>query len=144
VLSFLDRRSGPVGGLDQHLDVHQVALDAGPLRESGGPEDAEHPIVVSRGLRDEAGDAALPGGGRQVLEQDGADSPTLLLVADDERHLGRVVGALTVVTSDTHDPVAQLCHQRHPTLAVHVDGSLSPLGNRCLLGGEQLEEDRLV
>ena len=90
VLALLDRGPRPVGGFDQQLDVHDAALDAGPFREPGGPEHAEHLAVVGERLGDEPGDPALSGGGRQVLEQDGADPPTLVFVADDERHLGRV------------------------------------------------------
>lgn len=120
MLSLLDRRSGPVGGFDQQLDMHHATLDAGPFREPGGPEHAQHPPVVRHRLGDKAGDAALAGGSRQVLEQDGADPPTLLFVADNERHLGRVSGAGTVVASDTHQPVAQFSPQRHPRVVVEM------------------------
>ena len=75
-------------------------------------EHAEHLAVAGERLGDEPGDPALSGGGRQVLEQGGADPSTLVFVADDERHLGRVGARLTVVASDADEPVAELGHQR--------------------------------
>ena len=90
VLSLLDRGPRPIGGFDQQLDVHDAVLDRGSVPRSRRPGTRRASGGCGQRLGDEPGDPALAGGGRQVLEQDGADPAALLFVADDERHLGRV------------------------------------------------------
>ena len=105
---------------------------------------SEHLAVAAQRLGDEPRDPALAGGGRQVLEQHGADSPTLLFVAHDERHLGRIGTRLSVVPGDAHEPIAELGHQHHAGFMVKTVNRSTSVGIQRRLGGEEPYEHRLV
>ena len=86
----------------------EAQLDhAGVVRVVGGVagvgEDPDHPRVLREHLGDEALDAALPGGGGEVLQQQRADAAALLRVVDDEGDLGVPVAVDPVVPADREE-----------------------------------------
>ena len=75
-----------------------------PLDEAGVPEDVEHAQVLSHRLGPEAGDPRRPAQLRQVLEQQGADPPTLEVVTDHEGDLSLPRGGDDEVADPHHGP----------------------------------------
>src|SRR5581483_765838 len=111
--------------------------------EARFPEDAEHLLVLPQGGGVELGDAGLPGGGRQPLQQDGADAPAVVVVVDQEGHFGVGPALPPLVAGDADDLVAQLRHQRHPQPVVQR-GQVFQFGvGQVGVGGEVAQVDAL-
>ena len=104
-LPDVGRGHGAGRGGDPELDVHgpEVVL-AGDL-EAGAEEDPEHGAVLAEHLGDEATDAAVAAGRREVLQQQAAEPVAVLLLVDQERDLGHV-GGHRLRRAQRHDPAA--------------------------------------
>ena len=76
------RRRGGV-----HLDLDAASLHGPRDREAGVDEDAEHAVVLTQDLGDEAAQASFPTGCGEVLEKQAARTETVQGVVDQERHL---------------------------------------------------------
>jgi hypothetical protein len=96
-----------------------VLVRAGGL-VAGVEEDPHHPAVLGEHLRDEARDAALAGGRREVLEQHRAEPAALVGVLDEEGHLGLLGPRHAVVAADADELVAEQEDERHPVVVVDV------------------------
>ena len=90
--------------------MHDVVVQGGMRRESGGAEHADHAAILGEGLGDEAGDAVAAGDGSQVLEEEGGDAAALVGVVHDERDLGVAGVGIAVVADDGDDVVADRGH----------------------------------
>ena len=138
-------RSGgkvPVIGLDPEPDRRDPALRGGPDREAGVIEDAQHLTVFGEGLGDEPGDAACPGGFREVLEQKGPDPVVLVLVGDDEGHLRLVRSGLPFVASDRDQTVPVQRDQCEPLEVVDMGESRDLRIRERRMSGEETAIDR--
>jgi len=69
-------------------------------------DDRLHGLVVTHDLGGEAGDAVPLGDGHHMLEDEGADTPVLPVVADHKGDLGSVALLIEVLASDGDDLVA--------------------------------------
>jgi hypothetical protein len=94
-------RLAGVGGAERglghpgvHLDGDHAAVELAGDLEAGVGEHADHGAVLGQHLRGEAAYAGGPGGGREVLEQEGADAVPPERVGDQEGDLGLVAEAL--------------------------------------------------
>ena len=112
--------------------------------EPSAHEHVEHPPIVGKGRRDEAGDAVRARRRRQVLEQDRAESAPLLIVLDRERDLRLRRSRGAVVARDRHEIVAELGHDREPAVSVDHGEVLELGGGRSRDGREEPEVQRLA
>ncbi len=94
---------------------------------AGLAEDPHHLVVLHQHLGLEPAQPVLPGRGGEVLEQDRAEPAALVVVAGDERDLGRArpvrrrrARIQALVPADGDDLVAEQADERHP--GVVVDG----------------------
>jgi hypothetical protein len=119
VLPGLHDREAALGGVDVEGQGDDAVVVVGADLVAGLAEDGEHLAVLRQHLGLEPVDAVLPRGGREVLEEDGAEPAALVGVADVERDLGaRVVELL--VAADGDDVVAQGDDERDPAPVVDV------------------------
>ena len=86
-----ERRLGEPG---VHLDRDDALVEVPGHLEAGIEEDAQHPDVLGEHVRGEPPYAGGPCGGREVLQQQGADAVAAQRVRDQEGHLGVVVRPL--------------------------------------------------
>ena len=108
-----------VGGVDRELEGEHALVVAAGDAVAGVAEGLDHPLVVGQHLGGEPLDAPLPARLGQVLEQQLPDPPALVLVLDQERHLG-LAGLGDVVAPDRDHPALEQQHQRHPVGVVDV------------------------
>ena len=87
-------RSAAVGDPGVHLDGDHAPVELPGDLEAGVGEDPDHGAVLGQHLRGEPAYAGGPGGGRQVLEQEGADAVAAERVGDQEGDLGLVAEPL--------------------------------------------------
>jgi hypothetical protein len=136
------RSRGVGGGLDGELDADDAVLELGRRGPAGVAEDADHPAVVGQRVGEEPGDAPLPGGGRQVLEQERAEPAALVRVVDHERHLRRRRPRHAVVAGHCDEPVAQLGDEGDAVVVVHRREALDLAGREAWSRREEAEVDR--
>ena len=94
----------------------------------------------------EALDAPLAPGLGEVLQQQLRDAPTVVLVLDEERHLGLgLVGVrVGVVAADGDHPPLEEHHQRHPAGVVDLGEALDVAVGELRHRGEEAVVLRLV
>ena len=88
--------------------------------------------------------SASQGGGGEVLEQDGAEPSPLVLVLDEEGHLGVVRAGVPVVATDGDQRVAEEHHEGHPVHVVDVGEPVQVLLGQPLHRPEEAVVARLV
>ena len=154
VLALLHHADGGVGRVDPEDQLHHAVLEGALHLVAGVLEGVDHRLVVGQHLGDELLDAALATGLGQVLEEQLPDAAALVLVLDEERHLGvartdGVVAAhrdhLAGDEQDQRDPVAVV------DLGEAVEVALGELGHRReepvvlrLVGDPAVEVDQQV
>ena len=133
-----DRRPGFVGRFDRQLDVHDAigvarpfssnpaAWNTSSIRRLWGSVSATNRVIpCSRAAAARCSSSTV------------ADPPALMLVGDDERHLGLALVGRPVVAGDADDLVAQLGDERHPGVVVDVGEMLDLGGTQPWLGREE-------
>ena len=96
-----------------------------------------------QGVGDKAGDPVLPRAGCQVLEQQGADAASLVLVADHEGDLGLVAAGRAVVPADRDDPLVELDDECLAVGMVDAGEVLDLPLRQVRMGGEEAQVDAL-
>ncbi len=124
-----------------HLDDSTLEPAAG--LEPGLPEHGDHAPVRGQHHCGERGDPHLAGRSREVLEQDRAQAAALVLVVDEERHLGIGTSWHPVVASDPDELVTEQRDEREPVVTVDVGQVLDFGSTEPRPGAEEPEVDRL-
>ena len=96
-------------------------------------------MVLGEHLGDEAREAALAGGRGEVLEQDRPETPALVVVAHDERDLGRRGLREPHVAPDGDDLAAEPEHEGHAVVVVDLDEVLEVALGDVRVGAEVAE-----
>ena len=136
VLALGHHRQGALGGVDLEVDQHHAVVQDAPHVEACVGEHVDHPRVLRQHLRGEGADAALAGGGGQVLQQHRSQPRALPVIGHHERDLGGVLlGA--VVAGDADDRLPHHGHQRHPVPVVHDGETAQVPGGQRRHGGEE-------
>jgi hypothetical protein len=149
--SALDRE-GLLGRFQVEGQMDRAVLEAAPLGVAGILEDLDHLAVGGQHLGSEAPDAALARHRRDVLEESGGDTATLMGVLDEEGDLGLVGGgarrpALRVdpVVADGGDELAtHRDRETHPVDVVVMGEAVHVLVGEPGVGREESVVLRLV
>ena len=120
VLAVLHHADGGVGGVDREHQVQHALVVPALDPVAGVAEDLDHLDVLGQHLGHEPVDAVLAAGLGEVLEQELGDAATLVLVLDQERHLG-LARRHDVVAPDRDHPARHGEHERDPFVV--VDGA---------------------
>ena len=122
---FFDGGGEGFGWREVHVNVDHALVVVGVVFEAGPPEHVEHGGVVRQCLGSEHSDATGACVGGELLEKKGAESSSLMVVADDEGHFGLAgVGFGPVVAGDPDDVFVEGGYQGHTAAAVHVGEAL--------------------
>ncbi len=124
LLAVSHERTGLGRRFEAEVDLDHALLERTRDLEADLVEDPEHLAVGGQDLRREPGEAVLAGRDQEVLEQDGGETSSLVVVVDDEGHLGLVAVVPRVVAGHAHDLVGQ---HRHQAQAGHVVDDDQPL-----------------
>ena len=119
VLALRHDADGGVGGVDPEDELHHAVLEGALHLVAGVAERVDHRLVVRQHLGDELLDAALAPGLGEVLEQQLTDPAALVLVLDEEGHLGVARADRVVAPDGDHVPGDQQ-DQRHPVAVVDL------------------------
>ena len=96
------------GGLDIEHHPHDFGIALVLAHESRFGENIQHLVILGQCVRRELAYAVSASLARQVLEQDCPDAVTLVVVIDQERHLGIVSARLAEILGDRDDHVVDL------------------------------------
>ena len=136
-------RLGLLSGQDVEGEPDDAVLDVARHLVAGVLEHHEHLAVLREHLRHEARDADLRGDGREVLEQDRADSLALHVVRDVEGHLG-ARGLDAVEAADTDDLAVEDRDQGDAVVVVDVGEAVDVTVAQLTERGKDAEVDGLV
>ena len=140
---LVDDFDGGLGRVDVHGDPNHARFVVAALDEAGVAEHVAHPLVAGQGLGHEAVDAPGAGEGRQVLEQQRAQSSPLMGVLDHKCHL-RSIGLNMVVAGHGDDLLVEDGYQGHAPVMVHVGEPFHLLRPEVAVVREETQANCLV
>ena len=142
-LSTLDRIDRLRRRVDVEPNPNRSLIEVPLAHPARGGEDIQHLQVVGERVGQEHVNTVAASHDREMLEQDGRQTPTLLIVIDGERNLGFAVGG-AVIPRDGNDLVAELRDEHHAVVIVDARDPLELYRGRARYRREEPEVDRLI